>query len=145
LSVTYSPPLRIDCRPSALLQASIVLLGLLALAALWQSALPRVLLAVVPVLVLHALVGLRRQPRGTLLLRDDGSAGWVDGEEEPIELASFEARQRGPLVALSFRLRSRPVRIVLLPDTLPASQRRLLTLRQLRHGANSDAQAAAHV
>lgn len=137
--------LPLELKPSPVLQAALVALGLIGLLAFWLSALPRSALVLPPLLAAVSLWRLRRLPRGRLLLQDSGQAEWwptaapgmAAAEASPIELLGLEAR--GPFAVITLRIQGRLRRWPLASDTLPGPQLRALRLWLDRHGERAQA------
>lgn len=131
--------LRLDLRPSWVLQGALIALAVLGVLALWLSALPRVAWLLVPVLVAISLWRLRSLPRGQLVLHSGGQAEWwpqrIDSglAPEPSQAEGVRLQLRGPLAVLRLRIQQRIVRWPLASDTLPAAQARALRLWIDRH------------
>jgi hypothetical protein len=140
-----SSPLRIELRHSLALRATLVLLAVLAAVALSISASPPWLLAVPPLLL--ALAWPRRQAGSPelLVLRGDGTAVELVGDEERI-VVPLRLQRRGVLTVLTLAHDDEERSIVFLPDTLAAESRRQLALWFGRHVSSGDPTSpVAHV
>lgn len=131
--------LRLELRPSWVLQGALVALALLAVLAVWLSELPRAALLLGPGLAAISLWRLRALPRGQLVLHSGGQAEWwpqrLDSgfAPEPSTAERVRLESRGPLAVLRLRVQHRIVRWPLASDTLPAAQARALRLWIDRH------------
>jgi len=159
-SLTSSPSLRLELRPSRRLTLALLLLAAAAAAAVLLSRLPTFTLLLVPAALVGALWQLQRVPRGALVLHASGMADWwgersgglgqdvgrelglnVGGElgfdvrTEPCVVELLGLEPRGPFAVLSLRIRGRVVRWPAASDTLPPAQLRLLRLWLARHSA----------
>lgn len=131
--------LRLELKPSRLLQATVLGLGLLAVVALWLSSWPRPALVLPVLLAAISLWRMRRLPRGQLLLHASGQAEWwplqtpTGTAVEASAAERIELESRGPVRVLSARVQGRIVRWPLASDTLPGPQARALRLWIDRH------------
>jgi toxin CptA len=136
------PAIGFDVHPSRLLAASVVVVAMLAIVAVWLSGMPWWLcVATTGGVVAHAsltMLRLRQPVLAALLWHGDGS--WTlrlaDGRETEATLRS--ARVLGPLIALRLAwLPGGSAALVLLPDNLDADTRRRLRMR-LSAAADTD-------
>ena len=130
---------RLEWRPSRLLGAALVVIGLLAAFAVLASEMPRS--AAWPVALAAALQGgwlaRREQGRAAVAVVWDGQSGVVSVDGRAV--ADARLRWRGPLAFLQYRDHSGSRRrLAWWPDTLPARQRRELRLA----AGNADATPA---
>lgn len=131
---------RLEWRPSRLLGAALVLIGLLAAFAVLASEMPRN--AAWPVALAAVLQGCwlarREQGRAAIAVAWDGHAGVVSIDGRAV--ADARLRWRGPLAFLRYRDEGGSARrLAWWPDTLPARQRRELRLA----AGNAEAAPAA--
>ncbi len=120
-------PLRLDWRPSILLQGALASIGLCACIALWLSELPPIAaLCAMPWVIaatLHRIAIERRAPARALVI-DAAGAAHLDG----VVLDTPQLEWRGPLAILRWRDGRRVRRLLWWPDTLPPPARRELRL-----------------
>ena len=120
-------PLRLDWRPSILLQGALASIGLCACIALWLSELPPIAaLCAMPWVIaatLHRIAIERRAPARALVI-DAAGAAHLDG----VVLDTPQLEWRGPLAILRWRDGRCVRRLLWWPDTLPPTARRELRL-----------------
>ena len=142
MSTASSNWLELPLTPPRWLIPTLMVLALLALVALWISAVPRVAvtLPLLPFgLLLHRL---NQLPRGLLHFRDDGGLVWIDEHRREHDMRLIAASARGPLQVLRLgEGKHRFSAIYCRPGNLDATQQRRLTLWLRRH-ANATATAS---
>lgn len=140
------PVARLNWRPSRLLAAALVLLGLLAGWAALASEMPRGAAAcLAAAALLHGVRSAAREcGRAPLRIAWDGGTGmvFVDG----VAVDGAELHWRGPLAFLRWcDARGRVHRLAFWPDTLDRQQRRALRLAARPVGSAASAPSAASV
>jgi hypothetical protein len=142
----FSPPLRIEPRPSMLLRVVLLILAALATVSLLLSAVPAIGVLLVPVLLFAAWPRKDAAMDRTLVFRSDGTVTAVDGDGNEHDLEPKLLQRRGPLTLLTMLDGEKLHRWLWLPDTLDAQASRRLGLWFAQHlPANRPAGDAAHV
>ena len=139
----YSPPLRIELKPSYAIRGAVGVLAVLAVLALWLSNAPVWLLGIVPALLAISW------PRSThgwheLVLRGDGTAVALSQGGDETDVVPSRLQRRGVLTVLSLHEQHRLHTQLFTPTTLDTDARRRLTLWFERHASKHD-EAPAHV
>jgi hypothetical protein len=140
-----SSPLRIELQPSRLLRAALLLLASLALTALWLSAAPSWVMLAPPLLLALAWPRATSNPPRSLVLRGDGTAVELRGDDER-DVVLLRLQRRGPLSVLTLGTGAERRTHLFTPETLPSQARRQLALWFERHvSSTASTSPVAHV
>ena len=132
-----APPIHVSLRPSRVLRIWVLALTVPALLAIHLSALPQMLLAVVPASAWWAWRALASNLPLTLVFRCDGRLAWLDdnGDEHPAQALALH--ERGPLGTLAFAVDGRRRDVAWAADSLPRATRRELRLWMRDHARST--------
>ena len=140
-----SSPLRIELQPSRLLRAALLLLASLAMIALWLSAAPPSAMLAPPLLLAFAWPRVESNAARSLVLRGDGTAVELTGDEER-DVVPLRLQRRGLLTVLILGTGAERRTHLFTPETLPSQARRQLALWFERHVSCADPTSpVAHV
>lgn len=137
------PAVQLELHASWLLRGMVLALAFLAALALYFSAVPNVLLLIVPVIAWHSFRSASKGLPVRLTLSGDGRALWVadDGQNHSVEpLTLYE---RGPFGVLVLLMDGRRRRLVWGMDSLPRETRRKLRLWMRDHVSSAGTPAPA--